>query len=88
MTLNALRRLADEARQAAARVPLGVPDHDFYAGVASAAEHHLHAGRLAVEDPAWLERQPVAFRDGYLEAMSIIAAAARSSLFHLPLPTH
>jgi len=88
MMLTDIRRLADEARQAAARVPLGSAEHAFYSGVLSAAERHLHAGLMAADDPAWLDREPAAFRDGYLEASTLIGLASAKSPVHLPLPAY
>jgi len=88
MMLNDIRRLAHEARQAAARAPLGSAEHAFYSGVLSAAERHLHAGLMAVDDPAWLGREPAAFRDGYLETSTLIGLASAESPIHLPLPAY
>ena len=79
--LNAIRHLADEARDACAHVALGTPEHDFYAGVLSAAERHLHAGRVAVDDERWLDHEPALFRDGYLEASTAISMATVGALY-------
>jgi hypothetical protein len=87
LTLRAcVARLADEARRAAAQAPLGSAVHDFYAGVRSAAERRLHPGLAAVDDVAWLDREPPAFRDGYLAASALIATASSDPPVHLPLP--
>jgi len=88
MMLNDIRRLADEARQAAARAPLGSAEHAFYSGALSAAERHLHAGLMAADDPAWFDREPAAFRDGYLETSALIGFASSELPVHLSLPAY
>jgi hypothetical protein len=65
----------------------GSPEHDFYEGVASAADTHLHQGRAPAEDPGWLDRQTPAFRDGYLKASAIISAATGRPRPHLLMPS-
>ena len=83
---NAIKRLADEAMNAAAVVALGSAEHDFYSGVRSAAERHLHPGLAAINDLEWLDREPPAFRNGYLEASTLIAMAPAKAAMQLPLP--
>jgi hypothetical protein len=83
---NAVSGLAAEARQAAAGVRDGTADHDFYVGVASAADRRIHPGLISADDEAWLARQTPPFRDGYLEASTLIATAAADPPAHLPLP--
>lgn len=83
---SALLELANEAMHKAARTPLGSQEHDFYWGVASAAETRLRPARAAADDPAWLDRQPSAFRDGFLQASALIASAMVRSHHHLLLP--
>jgi len=86
MMLNDIRRLAHEARRAAARTVLGSAEHDFYSGVLSAAELHLHPGLLAVDDLTWLDLEPAAFRNGYLEASTLIGLTSAASPRDLSLP--
>jgi hypothetical protein len=86
MLRNDIERLADEARRAAARAALGSAEHDFYSGVGAAAERFLHPGLAAVDDLSWLDREPPAFRDGFLEASTMIAMASAQAPVHLPLP--
>ena len=86
MLRNDIARLADEARHAAAMAPLGSAEHDFYSGVRSAAERRLHPGLAAVDDLSWLDREPPAFRDGFLEASTMIAMASADAPLHLPMP--
>ena len=86
MLRNDIERMADDARRAAAKAPLGSAEHDFYSGVRSAAERHLHPGLAAVDDTSWLEREPPAFRDGYLEASTMIALGSADAPLRLPLP--
>jgi len=86
MLRNDIERLADDARRAAARAPLGSTEHRFYSGVRSAAEKRLHPGLAAVDDLSWLDREPRAFRDGFLEASTMIAMASSEAPLQLPLP--
>ncbi len=86
MRRNDIQRLADEARRAAAKEPLGSVEHDFYSGVRSAAERRLRPGLAAVDDLSWLDREPPAFRDGFHKASTIIAMAPADAPLHLPVP--
>ena len=84
--LNAVRQLAAEARRAAAALRVGLPQHDFYAGVEHAAERRLHPGLTAIE-PHDIDHWAPAFREGYLQASSQIALAATgNSPLHIALP--
>jgi len=84
--LHATRELARAARRTAASKPLGSEEHDFYAGVNSAAESRLHPGRAAADDRTWLARHPRAFRDGYMKAEALISVAVATGASHVPLP--
>jgi hypothetical protein len=88
MLRNDIERLADEARRAAARARLGSAEHDFYSGVRSAAERHVHPGLAAVDDLSWLDREPPAFRDGFLKTSALIATASADAPLHLRMPAH
>lgn len=83
--LNAVRQLAADARRTAARLEPGSPEHDFYEGVQAGAARHLQPGLMAGEPD--LDRRRPAFRDGYLEASTIIGVAASGTPpLRLPLP--
>jgi len=75
---NALRRLSDEARTEAALVSMTSPAHAFYTGVAAAAEDRLRPARQDSHSTAWLNAEQPAFREGYLKALSVIAAAGHA----------
>ena len=85
--MYATRAMSEGARRLAGQTRAGSPEHDFYAGVASAADAHQHRGRGPAEDPGWLERQTPVFRDGYLKASAIISAAAGHPQPHLLMPS-
>ena len=75
---NALRQLAQEATQRAASVAAGTAEHSFYVGVSTAAQDRLNPVHRDVRDEAWLERETLAFRDGYLKASNLIAVRRRA----------
>lgn len=84
---DALRRLAEEARQRAAALNVGSSEHDFYAGVLNAARDLSGpAGSDAARASALRDRSP-AFRDGYLKVSNMAAAAAGHAPSRFPLPT-
>jgi hypothetical protein len=72
---HALHRLAEDARREAATIPMDAAEHRFYVGVATAAEDRLHPERRDVHADAWLDREAADFRDGYLRASALFAAA-------------
>ena len=72
----ATRAMSEEALRLAGQAAAGSAEHDFYAGVASAADAHRRSARAPDKDPRWLERQTPVFRDGYLKASAVIAAVA------------
>jgi hypothetical protein len=85
---NALRQLSDEARAEAARVPMTSPVRAFYTGVVTAAEDRLRPVRQDSHGTAWLDAEDPAFREGYLTASSVIAAAGHAPLrLLLPHPS-
>lgn len=72
---RALHNLVDEARRRAALHRLGSAEHDFYAGVRTAAEDRLSPHHLGAHGDAWLAAEPFAFRDGYVRTAALIAAS-------------
>lgn len=72
---NALRILADQARNEAALLDLCDPEHAFYSGVVAAAEDRLRPEVAGIHDETWLARESAPFRDGYLKASDVIAHA-------------
>jgi hypothetical protein len=62
----------------------------FYAGVQRAAQDALHAEAQALrgDEPSWLQHERPAFREGYLKASAMLAAAvtAPEPPLRLPLP--
>jgi hypothetical protein len=86
----AARRLADDARNEAVSYPMDSDEWQFYAGVERAAQDALHVDvqLLRGEHPEWLRDQPAPFRDGYLKASALFAAAltAPEPPLRLPLP--
>jgi hypothetical protein len=84
---NSIRLLHEEARQRAALVPLDSDEHEFYFGVSTAAQDHLHPENRSVHDEQWLSRERPAFRDGYLKTSALIAVAGPNPPHHLPFPT-
>ena len=86
---NALRQLAEEARREAVLLPMGSPEHAFYEGVAAAAENRLHLAQSELHDDRWLAAQISYFREGYLKASDVIAAAGHAPVrLYLPRPHH
>ncbi len=81
---NALRRLAEEARQRLASLAADDPERSFYVGVMTAAEDLSRTGRIS---PRPLEHEPAPFREGYLEVSNLAAAAVGHVPSRLPLPT-
>lgn len=79
---SALRHLAEEARQRLALLEAGAPERAFYVGVMTAAEdlaRHGTARPLSHEKPA--------FREGYMQVVNLVGAAAGHPPSRLPLPT-
>ncbi len=84
---EALRRLAEEARQRAATVGVGTAEHDFYVGVLSAARDLSGPARSNVASASALRDRPPSFRDGYLKVSNMAAAAVGHAPTRFPLPT-
>ena len=84
---DALRRLAEEARQRAAAVQVGTVEHDFYAGVLSAARDLSGPAPSNAARASTLRDRPRAFRDGYLKVSNMAAAAVGHAPSRFPLPT-
>ena len=85
----AARRLAKDAREAAAATPAGSRQWRFYHGVQTAAHHVLRPQVEAVRaGTAWLDAEDPAFREGFLNASGMLAAAAAAAQAppHLRLP--
>lgn len=72
---RALHHLVDESRRMAAGHRLGSPEHDFYAGVRTAAEDGLSPHHRDAHGEAWLAAQAGPFRDGYTRTAAMIAAS-------------
>jgi hypothetical protein len=85
--LYATRAMSEEAMRLAGQAAAGSPEHDFFAGVASPADAYRQPARAPHDDPRWFERYTPAFRDGYLKASAVIAAAASHPRLHLLMPT-
>ena len=84
---EALRRLAEEARQRAATVQVGTPEHDFYVGVLSAARDLSGPAPSNAARPSALRDRTPAFRDGYLKVSNMAAAAVGHAPSRFPFPT-
>lgn len=84
---EALRRLAEEARQRAATVRDGTEEHDFYVGVWTAARDLAGPVPSKVSDLATLRDRSRSFRDGYLKVANMAGAAAGHAPSRFPLPS-
>jgi len=86
--LPEIRRLIDAARSERSTLPMTSPLRHFYLGVEAAAEEVLHPELSATGGEDQLDRHPQQFREGYLRASSMLAAAATATVApqHLPLP--
>jgi hypothetical protein len=86
--LPEIRRLIDVARSQRATLPMTSPERQFYLGVEAAAEEVVHPELGATGSADRLDRHPFAFREGYLRASNLLAAAATAAEppQHLPLP--
>ena len=75
--MAAVRGLADQAMSMAQGYAMGSEEWHFYAGVQRAAQDALHVAAQAVhgDEPTWLRHETPAFRDGYLKASAVLAAA-------------
>ena len=91
LVIDLATRLAREAGAAAGESDVRSPDRLFYNGVRTAAVHVLRPETAAVHDGGtWLDREPPAFRDGFLEGQALLAAASAMAEpplnFRLPRP--
>ncbi len=87
--LTAARTLAHDATAAAGECQLGSRDWNFFHGVETATRHVLHPEMTAVRDDAqWLDAEAPAFRDGFLEASTLLSVTATAEIppVVLPLP--
>jgi hypothetical protein len=86
--LSAVRSLVAEARSERATMPAGSAERHFYLGVEAAADDILHPELTVSREQEWLERQPPAFRDGYLRTAHVLehASTAAEPPLHIPLP--
>ncbi|MEX1009310.1 MAG: hypothetical protein WD271_15935 [Acidimicrobiia bacterium] len=86
--LVAVRGLVAEARSERSLLSASSPERQFYLGVEAAAEEVLHLELGSSRGMDWLDRQPSAFRDGYLRTSTLLANAttAADPPFRLPLP--
>jgi hypothetical protein len=88
MLLQAVRGLVAEARAARSVLTAGAPERQFYLGVEAAAEEVLHPQLAASREEQWLDRQPSAFRDGYVRTATLLVQASTwaEPPLRLPLP--
>ncbi len=88
MLLPQVRRLVEAARSERALLPASSPERQFYLGVEAAAEGMLHPELGASRSAESLDRDPSAFREGYLRASELLAwaATAPEPPQRLPLP--
>ncbi len=88
--LEAVRGLVAEARSARAQLPAVAAERRFLLGVEAAAMEVLHPELGAARREGWLDLEPPVFRDGYLQAGSMLAAAmtAPETPFRLLMPTY
>lgn len=86
--LRAVRGLIDAARSERALLAASSPQRHFYLGVEAAAEEALHPELASARAPGWLDRESPAFREGYLQASTMlgIAASAPEPPLKLALP--
>jgi hypothetical protein len=86
--LPEIRRLIDAARSERAMLPMASPQRQFYLGVEAAADEVVHPELGAIGSADRIAGRPPAFREGYLRASSLLAAAATAAEppQHLPLP--
>lgn len=83
---SALRQLTADARARARLADDGSADHDFYEGVARAAEDIATAGRR--QPGGWLDRESDAFQEGYLKTTTMIGTISHNPpiRFAVPIP--
>ena len=72
--------LARATRVERALLTAGSSEWEFYLGAEESVHAFLHPERAAAKDDEWLDRETVAFRNGYLAVSAQLAAA-------LALPT-
>lgn len=83
--LYALRRLGEDARQAAAGCGAKSREHDFYAGVGEAVKDRLHP-EAALDHDKRLRYETAGFREGYAKTVALIGAATTEPPTRLLLP--
>lgn len=91
IVVNAARNLAHDAVEAAGQCERGADAWHFYHGVETAAQHVLHPESASVrEGTSWLDAETPSFREGFLEASTVLATAASAPepplRVHLPRP--
>lgn len=84
---EALRRLAEEARQRAGSLPADSTEHDFYVGVQAAAQDLAGPVPSKATDPSTLKDRSAAYRDGYLKVSNMAGAAVGHAPSRFPLPS-
>ena len=88
MLVQAVRALVEDARSERSTLSAESDERQFYLGVEAAAQQVLQPQLAVSRDTGWLDRQPSAFRDGYLRACTMLASAetAPEPPLRLPLP--
>ena len=91
LLVGAAKALLDEATAGARASSARSPSWHFYHGVEAAAEHVLRPELAAVrEDSSWLSHEEPSFRNGFLEASTVLANAAMAptppARVRLPVP--
>ena len=72
---QAVRDLIQAARTERSTLPLATPERQFFLGVEAAAEEVLRPELGAARPDGWPGAETPAFRDGYLQTTSELAAA-------------
>jgi hypothetical protein len=88
LLLPAVRGLIAEARSERALLPVDSAERQFYLGVEGAAEEVVQPQLAGSREEQWLERQPPAFRDGFVRTADLLARLAtnREPPRRIPLP--
>ena len=77
MLRNAARQLIDAARRERGRLAADDDERDFYLGVDAAAMEVLRPEARATRRNGWLDREPAAFREGYVRTRALLVGAQR-----------
>jgi hypothetical protein len=86
--LSAVRGLVATARELRGRLSATDPARHFYLGVEAAGDEVLHPELLVTRAEGWLDREPPAFRDGYVKTSILLADAMVSDTppLHIVVP--